>query len=193
MAMAPSTARARHPWPPPTPTPHNTTPHHTPKFTKNIQKIWPGTTQKQQKIEENHVLWHPWAIPGHSWVLLGRPRWSKGEKVTKNVVRDPPSRDLFWSTFPSIFFSQKSALLERVFLRIAFLSIFPNSDFAKGFYKRSKDKLEFTTPGSGRIASRNRQRVPRFVFVRRLRGSCMVPSPLCGRIATFEIHYSKYQ
>ena len=82
---------------------HHTTPHqhHTLKFTKNSQKIMLGTTQRQQKIEENHVLWHPWAIPGHSWVLLGRPRWSKGEKVTKNVVRSPPSRDLFWSTFPS--------------------------------------------------------------------------------------------
>ena len=122
MAMAPRTARARHPWPPPTPTPHNTTPHHTPKFTKNIQKMWPGTTQKQQQIEENHVLWHPWAIPGHSWVLLGRPRGSKGEKVTKNMVREFPSRDLFWNTFRSFFFCLwKSALLERVFCESLFL------------------------------------------------------------------------
>ena len=102
-----------------TPTPHNTThqhqhhttphQHHTRKLTKKSEKIRLGTTQKHKKIEENHVLWHPWAIPGHSWVLLGRPRGSKGEKVTKNVVRSPPSRDLFWSTFRSkiVFFTKK--------------------------------------------------------------------------------------
>ena len=74
------------------------------------------TTLKQNKIEENHVMWHPWAIPGHSWGLLGRPRGSKGEKVTKNVVRDFPFRDLFLTNFRSkIVFLRKSALLERVF------------------------------------------------------------------------------
>ena len=85
--------------PTPTPTPHDTTPHHTLKFTKNTKKIEFGSTQNQQQIEENHVPWHPWAIPGHSWALLGRPWESKGEKVTKDVVRSPQSRDLFWSTF----------------------------------------------------------------------------------------------
>ena len=102
-----------------TPTPHNTThqhqhhttphQHHRRKFTKKSKKIRLETTQKQQKIEENHVMWHPWAIPGHSWGLLGRPWGSKGEKVTKNVVRDFPFRDLFWSTFRSkiLFFTKK--------------------------------------------------------------------------------------
>ena len=94
--------------------------------TKNSQKIRLGTTQKQQKIEENHVLWYPWAIPGHSWVLLGRPRGSKGEKVTKSVVRDCPSRDQFGSSFRPFFFFflWKSALLESIFCDIFFLLIF---------------------------------------------------------------------
>ena len=89
----------------------NTIQHHTLKSTTNSPKKWLGTIQKQQKIEENHVMWHPWAIPGHFWVLLGRPRGSKCEKVTKNVVRSPPSRDLFWSTFRSkiVFFHEKKA------------------------------------------------------------------------------------
>ena len=83
-----------------TPTPHNTThqhqhhttPHqpHRRKLTKKSKKIKLETTQKQQKIEENHVMWHPWAIPGHSWALLERPGGSTGEKVPKNVVRSPP-------------------------------------------------------------------------------------------------------
>ena len=100
---------------------HHTTPHHTLKLTKNIQKIGLGSTQKQQQIEENHVPWPPWAIPGHSWGLLGRPRGSKGEKVTKNVVRSPSSRDLFWSTFRSkIVFFTKKCCPGACFLRIVF-------------------------------------------------------------------------
>ena len=31
------------------------------------------------------------------------------------------------------------------------------------------------------------------VFVHRLRGSCLVTSPLCGQIATFEFYFRKYQ
>ena len=103
---------------------HHTTPHqhHRLKLRKNSQQIRLGTTKTQQKIEENHVLWYPWAIPGHSWVLLERPRGSKGEKVTKNVVRDSPSRDLFWSTFSLkiVFFIKKSAP-GACFWRIVFL------------------------------------------------------------------------
>ena len=101
---------------------HHTTTHHTLKLTKHIQKIGLGSAQKQQKIEENHVPWPPWAIPGHSWVLLGRPRGSKGGKVTKNVVCSPPSWDLFWSTIRSkIVFFTKKCCPGACFLRIFFL------------------------------------------------------------------------
>ena len=106
----------------------NTIQHHTNTTHWNSQKkstkIRFGTTPKQPKIEENHVLWYPWAIPGHSWVLLGRPRGSKGEKVTKNVVRSPPSRDLFGELFcQQMLFFTKMCAPGACFLQIVFLSI----------------------------------------------------------------------
>ena len=103
----------------PTPTPYNTTTTPHTEIDKKSRKKRFKIIQKQQKIEENHVMWHPWAIPGHSWGLLGRPRGSKGAKETKNVVRDFPFRDLFWSTFRSkIVFVTKKCLPEACFLRV---------------------------------------------------------------------------
>ena len=51
----------------------------------------------------------PWGLGtlGRSWGALG----SIGEKGTKNMVRDCPSRDFFWSTFSqkTYFFAKKCA------------------------------------------------------------------------------------
>ena len=44
----------------------------------------------------------PWAHFGHPWALLGRPWGPRGEKVTKNMVRSPPSGYQFGSTFSLI-------------------------------------------------------------------------------------------
>ena len=68
---------------------------------------------------------------------------------------------------------------------------FPNSDSElKGSTRGQKIGTRITT---GVVARADLVVPAGFVFAVYMQRSCMVPSPLCSRMATFEIYYSKYQ